>query len=64
MEIFLMREEYSGINEDLNNHFNSKFKQIINRFVIFNIQTERIAVIQTHKFVAENQAYLRKLGGL
>ena len=39
-------------------------KQIINIFVIFNNQTERIAAIQANRFVARNQANLGKYVGL
>ena len=53
----------SGISEDTEDHFDAKMRQIIKHYVIFNNQTERIAVI-AHKFVAENQPYLRKCGML
>jgi len=51
----------SGINEDPEDHFNSKMKQSIKRFVIFNNQTEKIEVILIHRFVIGNQSYLGKL---
>jgi len=51
----------SAINEDPEDHFKSKMKQIIQRSVIFNNQTETITVSQTRKFATRNQPYLRRL---
>jgi len=51
----------SPINEDSEDHFNNKMKQIIQLSFIFNNQTETIAASQTREFVTGNQPYLIKL---
>jgi len=51
----------SPINEDSEDNFNYKIKQIIQRSFIFNNQTETIAASPTSEFVTGNQPYLRKL---
>ena len=45
-------ESISGINKDLEDHFTLCLNKIINRFVIFNNQTESIVASLIHKFVA------------
>jgi len=46
----------SVINEDSEDNFNLKTKQIIQRSFIFNNQTETIAARQTWEFVTGNQS--------
>jgi len=58
MEV-LRRKVFQELIKYPEDQFNSNLKQIINRSVIFNNQTETIAAT---RFVAANQPYFRKLG--